>query len=95
MTIERLDHRLNLQGHEIDLLRQRQVEHLKLSEEVRVLAQTTADNTREVVELIKAFHGAFVVLEFIGKAARPVAWVLGFATGCVLLWNQLIHGNKP
>ena len=66
----------------------RQREHLALSQSVQTLAQTTADNTREVVELMEAFKGAFVVMNFIGKAAKPVLWLTGAIAGLALAWAE-------
>ena len=73
----------------------RQRQHLELSKKVELLAQTTADNTREVVLWMNAFKGAFVVLDFIGKAAKPVAWFLAVAAAIGVLWQQWVHGNRP
>jgi hypothetical protein len=69
-------------------MEERQRAHLQLSEDVQRLAQTTADNTKEVVELMEAFRGAFTVLEFIGKAAVPVAWITGVIASVALMWAE-------
>ncbi len=41
------------------------------------ITQTVAENTQGVVDAFNAATGAFKVLEFIGKMAKPLIWVLG------------------
>ena len=41
------------------------------------ITQTVAANTQGVVDAFNAATGAFKVLEFIGKMAKPLIWVLG------------------
>lgn len=36
-------------------------------------------NTRDVVHAFEAARGAFAVLEWLGKLARPILWVVGIA----------------
>lgn len=51
--------------------------------------QSVADNTRELVELFLAMKGAFKVLHWLGKLAKPMAAVAGLGASAVAFWNAL------
>ena len=70
-------------------IEQNQQDHLALSQSVRVLTQNTSDNTQEVMELLAAFKGAFVVLNFIGHAAKPVLWLTAMTAAFSVAWTEL------
>lgn len=44
--------------------------------------------TGQVVTAFAAAQGAFLVLDFIGKLARPVLWVIGVSAAIVVLWEE-------
>lgn len=46
-------------------------------------------NTREIVEAFGAMQGAFKVLGWIGKAARPLGWIAAAIAAVVSLWAAL------
>lgn len=48
-----------------------------------------ADNTRELVELFQSFKGAIKVLNWLGKLAKPMAYIVGLGTACVGFWAAL------
>jgi len=72
----------------LDALETQQREHLALSQSVEALAKSTAENTKEVVDLMAAFRGAFIVMNFIGKAAKPVLWITGTMAAIAVLWAE-------
>jgi len=45
-------------------------------------------NTQEVVTAFKAAKGAFVVLDAIGKVAKPILWIVGVAGAIAILWGE-------
>lgn len=45
-------------------------------------------STEGVVAAFNAAAGAFAVLEFLGKLAKPLIWVGGLATAIGLAWHQ-------
>lgn len=46
-------------------------------------------NTRDVIAAFNAASGAFTVLEFIGKLAKPLLWIGAGVTAVVALWDQM------
>jgi hypothetical protein len=44
--------------------------------------------TNEVVKAFAAAKGAFLVLEFIGKLAKPILWVVGVGSAVTVLWTE-------
>ena len=61
-----------------------------LAEQSRQQALALATLTTQVsniVAVIAAVEGAFKVLEFIGKAAKPVAWMIAIGAALVAMYN--------
>lgn len=53
-------------------------------------------NTAQLIIAFDSARGAWNVLEFMGKAAKPVFWISVFATGIVALGDYLwVLLNKP
>ena len=48
-----------------------------------------ADGTRDVVKAFDAAQGAFIVLEWLAKAAKPILWIAGLVTAVVAFWDHL------
>jgi hypothetical protein len=46
------------------------------------------DKTGQVVKAFGAAQGAFIVLEFIGKLAKPLLWVIGVTAAIAVLWEE-------
>lgn len=62
-----------------------------LTEQSRQQALALATLTTQVsniVAVIAAVEGAFKVLEFIGKAAKPVAWMIAIGAALVAVYNN-------
>ena len=47
-------------------------------------------NTKDLVDGFKAVQGAFTVLGWIAKAAKPILWFIGVRTAFTVFWNQLL-----
>ena len=45
-------------------------------------------NTEGIVAAFGAAQGAFTVLEWLGKAAKPLLWVVGLCTAMVALFDH-------
>lgn len=58
---------------------------LKVEEKVERIEK----NTQSVVEAFNAAAGAFRVLEFLGKLAKPILWVGGIVTAISVGWEHL------
>ena len=46
------------------------------------------ENTKEVTAAFGAAKGAFIVLELIGKIAKPILWIVGVCSTIALLWQE-------
>jgi hypothetical protein len=46
------------------------------------------ENTKEVTAAFTAAKGAFMVLELIGKIAKPILWIVGVCSTIALLWQE-------
>lgn len=46
------------------------------------------ETTKEVTAAFTAAKGAFNVLEFLGKIAKPILWMTGVCSSIALLWNE-------
>ena len=47
-------------------------------------------DTEDVVAAFKAAAGAFMVLEWLAKLAKPVLWI----SGCVIAFAAILHDYK-
>jgi hypothetical protein len=45
-------------------------------------------NTDGVVKAFEAASGAFLVLEWIAKAAKPILFIIGIGAGIATWWNH-------
>lgn len=54
--------------------------------------KAVADNTRELVELFQSFKGAIKVLNWLGKLAKPMAYIVGLFTAIAGFYTALKSG---
>ena len=47
-------------------------------------------NTKDLVTGFKAVQGAFTVLGWIAKGAKPILWFVGVISAITLYWNHLL-----
>lgn len=45
-------------------------------------------NTQDVVSAFSAAKGAFIVLDWVSKAAKPILWIAGVCTTISFLWSE-------
>ena len=46
-------------------------------------------NTSGMVTAFQAASGAFTVLEFVAKLAKPVLWIIGVGAAVAALWDSI------
>lgn len=56
---------------------------------VETKVDAIANNTDGVVKAFEAAQGAFTVLEWMAKAAKPLLWVAGCVTALVAFWEHI------
>lgn len=52
-----------------------------------------AGNTSELVAILTALKGAFKVLEFVGKLARPLGYIVALGAAIAGVWTAARHGG--
>ena len=52
-------------------------------------------DTAELLEAFRSFKGAMKVLEWIGKAAKPLGYVAGFCASMYAFWTAVKSGVTP
>jgi hypothetical protein len=45
-------------------------------------------NTKDVVDAFNAARGAFAVLEFLAKVAKPILWISGLVAAVTAFWSN-------
>jgi hypothetical protein len=60
--------------------------------EVEAKVDKLQHNTEDVVKAFNAAQGAFMVLEWLAKAAKPIIWVVGTVAAFTALWSSSHKG---
>jgi hypothetical protein len=60
--------------------------------EVEAKVDKLQSNTEAVVTAFNAAQGAFMVLEWLAKAAKPLLWIGGTITAFTALWSSSHKG---
>jgi hypothetical protein len=60
--------------------------------EVETKVDKLQHNTEDVVKAFNAAQGAFMVLEWLAKAAKPIIWVVGTLAAFTALWSSSHKG---
>ena len=56
---------------------------------VETKVDAIADSTKDVVKAFEAAQGAFTVLEWFAKAAKPLLWLGGLVAAVATFWDHL------
>lgn len=68
-----------------------EVTHKEIYDRLVQVEQKVDDLDQKTGQVVKAFdaaQGAFVVLEFMGKLAKPLLWIIGVGSAIVVLWEE-------
>lgn len=74
-------------AQEVTAVKLEQIEYVRLLQEnteTTVQMKATVD---QMYEVFQSWQGAFKVLEWIGKVAKPVAAIVGMVTAVILAWK--------
>ena len=55
--------------------------------EVESKVDKLTKDTENVVSAFQAAQGAFIVLEWLAKAAKPILWIVGTVIAITALWS--------
>ncbi|MGB3069393.1 MAG: hypothetical protein WBC18_12635 [Ottowia sp.] len=86
--IVRIDQRLDRGDSRFDKLE----EQIKTNTE---LTKKSCEDTGEMLEFLRAMKGAFKVLNWIGKLAKPLAAIVALGAALVGLWTAVKGGVMP
>lgn len=67
---------------------------VELSENTKAIKRIEA-NTAEMLDVFESWKGAMKVLNWIGKAAKPIGYVVGLGASIAAFWAALKAGVHP
>ena len=89
------DTRMNNLADEITAVKLEQAEFRRLLKENTDDTKAIKADTAELLEAFRSFKGAMKVLEWIGKAAKPLGYVVGLGASVAAFWTAMKSGVTP
>ena len=89
------DKRMNTLTAEITAVKLEQAEFRNLLKENTDATNAIKADTAELLEAFRSFKGAMKVLEWIGKAAKPLGYIAGFCASMYAFWTAVKSGVTP
>ena len=94
-ALDKGDRRMNSLADEITAVKLEQSEFRRLLKENTDDTKAIKADTAELLEAFRSFKGAMKVLEWIGKAAKPLGYIATFVGAIVGIWAALKSGVAP
>ena len=89
------DKRMNSLTDEITAVKLEQAEFRRLLKENTDATNSIKADTAELLEAFRSFKGAMKVLEWVGKAAKPIGYIAGFCASMYAFWTAVKSGVTP
>ena len=89
------DTRMNNLADEITAVKLEQAEYRRLLKENTDDTKAIKVDTAELLEAFRSFKGAMKVLEWIGKAAKPIGYIAGLCASVAAFWAAMKSGVTP
>lgn len=89
------DKRMDSMTDEITAVKLEQSEFRRLLKENTDATNSIKADTAELVEAFHSFKSAMKVLEWIGKAAKPLGYIVGVCASVTAFWTALKSGAAP
>ena len=89
------DRRMNSLADEITAVKLEQSEFRRLLKENTDDTKAIKADTAELLEAFRSFKGAMKVLEWIGKAAKPLGYIVGACASVAAFWAAMKSGVPP
>jgi hypothetical protein len=89
------DKRMDSLTDEITAVKLEQAEFRNLLKENTDATNAIKADTAELLEAFRSFKGAMKVLEWIGKAAKPLGYITTFVGAIVGIWTAMKSGVTP
>lgn len=94
-ALDQGDKRMNSLADEITAVKLEQAEFRHLLKENTDATNAIKADTAELLEAFNSFKGAMKVLEWIGKAAKPLGYIVGVCASITAFWTALKSGVAP
>ena len=94
-ALDKGDRRMNSLADEITAVKLEQAEFRRLLKENTDATNSIKADTAELLEAFHSFKGAMKVLEWIGKAAKPLGYIAGFCASMYAFWTAVKSGVTP
>ena len=94
-ALDKGDRRMNSLADEIAVVKLEQAEHRRLLKENTDETKAIKADTAELLEAFRSFNGAMKVLEWIGKAAKPIGYIAGLCASVAAFWAAMKSGVPP
>lgn len=94
-ALDKGDRRMNSLADEIAVVKLEQAESRRLLKENTDATNAIKADTAELLEAFRSFKGAMKVLEWIGKAAKPLGYIAGFCASMYAFWTSVKSGVTP
>ena len=94
-ALDKGDRRMNSLADEIAVVKLEQAESRRLLKENTDATNAIKADTAELLEAFHSFKGAMKVLEWIGKAAKPMGYIAGLRASVTAFWAAMKSGVTP
>ena len=94
-ALDQGDKRMNSLTDEITAVKLEQSEFRRLLKENTEATNAIKADTAELLEAFRSFKGAMKVLEWIGKAAKPLGYIVGVCASITAFWTAMKSGVTP
>ena len=94
-ALDKGDRRMNSLADEITAVKLEQSEFRRLLKENTDDTKAIKADTAELLEAFRSFKGAMKVLEWIGKAAKPMGYIAGLCASVTAFWAAMKSGVTP
>ena len=94
-ALDKGDRRMNSLADEITAVKLEQSEFRRLLKENTDDTKAIKADTAELLEAFRSFKGAMKVLEWIGKAAKPIGYIAGLCASVAAFWAAIKSGVTP
>ena len=95
LALDQGNKRMNSLTDEITAAKLEQAEFRVLLKENTDATKGIKADTAELLEVFESFKAALRVLEWIGKAAKPLGYVVGLGASIAAFWTAMKSGVSP
>lgn len=89
------DKRMDSLADEVTAIKLEQAQfRVELAENTNATKRIEA-NTAEMLDVFESWKGAMKVLTWIGKAAKPIGYVVGLGVSIAAFWTSIKSGIQP